>query len=192
MANSTDWLDTQTKAQLQKNPPDKFAPPVVDGYSLILLERGTDSERIYRTIQSLAEDASIALLECPFIVRQHLSLTDALQGQFELICSDSISIFLDDNVVRHAESAYLNDLYRTVHKSEEFEPVKIRLKFVPDHEDGKRFLRQFFGQVLGVSETHTVTRKKARIMVHWGNKLGAIVESEDSARESAGPDFGQL
>jgi hypothetical protein len=180
MSKSTDWLDTQTKAQLQKSPPDKLAPPVVGGYSLVLLERGTDRERVFRTIQALAEDADKVVSKCPVVVRHNLSLADALEGQFELVCTDSISVFLNDNVIRAAEPAYLDDLYRTVRKSAEFEPVTIHLRSIPDDEDGKRFLRQFFGQVLGVPATHIVARKKARIMLHWGSKLGAVVEIEDS------------
>ncbi|HTQ39204.1 MAG TPA: hypothetical protein VMJ32_09245 [Pirellulales bacterium] len=176
--DAINWLDTQTKAQLQKSPPDKLAPPAVDGYSLVLLERGTDRERVYKTIEALADNPNKIISKCPVVVRQHLTLTDALEGQFELICTDSISIFLDDNIVRDGECEYLDDLYRNVRKSTEFEPVNIELRSIPNNESGKRFLRQFFGQVLGVPPKHTVTRKKARIMVHWGNKLGAVIESD--------------
>ncbi len=52
MSVSNDWLDTQTKAQLEKNPPEKLAPPVVARYSLVLLERGSDSQRVDRTLRA--------------------------------------------------------------------------------------------------------------------------------------------
>ena len=179
MSNSNDWLDTQTKAQLERSPPDKLAPPVVAGYSLVLLERGCDIQRVDRTLRALIEDRNYVPRKCPFVVRRELSLADAIEGQFELICTDSISVFVNDDVVRTAKASYLYDLFETVRNSSEFQPIRVHLKSVPDDERGRRFLSQFFGQVLNVPTTHVVARKKARIMYHWGNKLGAVIEPED-------------
>lgn len=179
MSDSTDWLDTETKAQLWKNPPDKLAPPDVDGYSLVLLERGTDRDRVENAILTLADDATVVAKECPCVVRRNLSLTDALVGQFELICSDSISVFLRDDVVRLGNPSYLRELFDNLRAGEEFAPVTAQLTSIPADEHGRRFLLQFFGQFLGLDTTHTVTRKKARIMAHWAAKLGATIEFND-------------
>lgn len=179
MPDSSDWLAPQTKAQLCKDPPDKLAPPDVDGYSLVLLERGTDHPRVDHALHALADDVTNFAANCPFIVRRNLSLTEALVGQFELICCDSISIILRYDVVRFAQPAYLHDLYDRLRDGDEFAPVAVHLKSVPDDESGRRFLLQFFGQFLGVGATHFVARKKARIMAHWGEKLGASLEVDD-------------
>jgi len=172
MSDSTDWLDAQTKAHLQKVPPDRLAPATVIGYSLVLLERGSDHERVRAVLGAVADEIIDTTAKCPLVIRRSLSLSDALLGQFELICADSISIFVDDNVVQFGEPSYLHELFETVHKSDEFAPVTVHLSSVPENEDSQRFLRQFFGQVLGVPPTHVVARKKARIMAHWGARFG--------------------
>ena len=85
MSEPNDWLDTQTKAQLAACPPEKLAPPTVAGYSLVLLEPGPDRRRVDETLQRLIGNSTFAPWRCPFIVQHDLSLTDALEGQFELI-----------------------------------------------------------------------------------------------------------
>jgi hypothetical protein len=181
MSESAEWLDTQTKACLQKDPPDKQAPADVDGFTLVLLERGADCQRVERAIRALAGDDVPVEVNCPAVLRQNLLLPDALVGQFELICSDSISVFLRDDVVRYAEPSYLCSLYDHLRTAEEFSPVTVQLESIPDNENGRRFLLQFFGQFLGVGATHTVARKKARIMAHWGTKMGISVAVDDRA-----------
>lgn len=180
MADSTDRLNTQTEACLQKDPPDKLAPALVDGFSLVLLERGPDRDRVVKAIQALADNPAAAFGECPVVLRRNLTLTDALFGQFELICSDSISVFLRDDVVRCADPNYLLNLYGQLRTGEEFSPVTVHLTSIPDDENGRRFLLQFFGQFLGVETTHTVARKKARIMAQWGARLGIAIEFPES------------
>ena len=82
--------------------------------------------------------------------------------------------------VSDAESvAHLRALYDHLRTGEEFSPVTVHLDSVPDNEQGRRFLLQFFGQFLGVGATHTVARKKARIMAHWGGKLGVSIVMDD-------------
>ena len=181
MSDSAEWLDAQTKAYLQKDPPDKLAPPDVDGFTLVLLERGADYERVDLAIRALADDVAAVETKCPVVLRRNLTLSDALVCQFELICSDSISVLLRDDVVRSAKPSYLRSLYDNLRRAEEFSPVAVQLNFVPDNEDGRRFLLQFFGQFIGVGAMHTVPRKKARIMAHWGSKMGVSIALPDSA-----------
>ena len=91
MSESTEWLDTQTKMQLAADPPDKLAPPTVGGFSLVLLNRGPNRQRVEGVLRTLVDDPTSIVTKCPCIVRRGLSLADALLGQFELICADSIS-----------------------------------------------------------------------------------------------------
>jgi len=176
MSDSNDWLKTQTKAQLQKLPPDKLAPAVVAGYSLVLLERGPDRERVLATLRNVAGHNRGFAASCPLVVRRNLSLTDAMVAQFELICADSIAVFVNDDVVRLAKQSYLNKLFKDVRGSAEFAPVIIHLTSIPDDVDGQRFLRQFFGPGIGVPTTHTVARKKARVMREWAARLRVTIE----------------
>ena len=85
---------------------------------------------------------------------------------------DGSLVFLRDEVVRNAVPSYLRELYADLRTGDEFAPVIVHLKSIPDNEDGRRFLLQFFGQFLGIGATHQVARKKARIMAHWAARLG--------------------
>jgi hypothetical protein len=182
MSEPIDWLDTQTKEQLEPCPPQKLAPPVVAGYSLILLEQGPDPQRMDRTLRLLARDTIKSPYPCPGVIQSMLSLTDALLGQFELICADSISVFLDDEVWQNAKKSYLNDLFQTLRQSTEFQPVRVSIPSLPDGERVAPFLEQFFGEARTPPITQVVARKKSRIMRHWGSKLDISVECEDVAR----------
>lgn len=179
MSESTDWLDTQTKAQLAADPPDKLAPPIVSGFSLVLLQRGPDRLRVERILTRLVVNLASISTECPCVVRRGLSLADALLGQFEFICADSISIFVGDEVAQNAPPTYLNDLFGRLRKSPEFQLVTVCVRSVPDDDRGIRFLEQFFGHALKLPATQVVAYKKARIMQHWASKLGAVVDVTD-------------
>lgn len=178
MLERESWLDLQTQEQLCSDPPKKRAPPVVAGYSLVLLERGYDRDRVDTVVQSLAHSPAIAGAECPFVLRRSLDLTEALECQFELICADSISVFIDDAVLSNGRPDYLNQLFVRLRASTEFKPTRIKVTDVPATEEGDRFLTQFFGKVLAAPITQVVAYKKARIMEHWAAKLGVDFTSE--------------
>lgn len=44
------WLDTETKALLQHVPPEKYAPPDTDTFTLVLLEKGNDTTWLLRSL----------------------------------------------------------------------------------------------------------------------------------------------
>jgi hypothetical protein len=132
--------------------------------------------------ETAVDEAAAGVSGCPLVVRRNLSFSDALVVQFELICADAVSVILRDEVVRFAEPDYLSGLYRDLRQADEFAPVKVQLPTVPLDENGKAFLRQFFGQVLGVDQTHTVCRKKARIMSYWAAQMGVAIEVESSVK----------
>ena len=118
----SEWLDTETQAILQGKDPPKIAPPLEAGFSLILLERGQNIELLHRALSRILDlekyDTISALLEkpCPFIIQASLSYEEASLGQFELICADSISVILRDNVALDGETDYPENLYQSLRR----------------------------------------------------------------------------
>jgi hypothetical protein len=176
------WLDTETLALLERDPPDKLAPAEVVGFTLVLLKvYGQDTGRLARALQRIADStdgSAIELAGCapPCAVKKGLTHADALLGQFELIAADSISVFLDDEVFECASPDYLRQLYAELMQSTEFEPVALRVESIPSSEQGAAFVQQF----LGLDDAWRVgpiqaPRKKARIMSHWASKIGGRV-----------------
>jgi len=100
-----------------------------------------------------------------------------------LVCCDSISVFLKVEVLSSATGAYLARLYSQVQSSSEFEDVIVRVTAIPNTDQGKRIVQQFFGGAekvsvadgTGYSYAGAMMRKKARIMAHWAGKIGAEV-----------------
>lgn len=117
------------------------------------------------------------------LIASGLSLEDALLGQFELACCDSVSAFLRDEVAREADARYLDGVYSSVLHSPEFEEVRVEVVAIPGTDEGSRFVDQFLGPSasrvpLSDGEPRLVlnpTRKKARIMAYWAEKVGARV-----------------
>ena len=121
-----------------------------------------------------------------------LSFTEALNAQFELVCHNAVSIFLRDEVVSSATKEYLNELYSSVQSSSEFENVTVRISSIPDSDSGRQFIQQFLGDEQRIlfnkrgrnySCEEKLMRKKARIVRHWGTKIGAEVIVIDEKRE---------
>jgi hypothetical protein len=183
------WLDTETKAMLQQLPPEKYAPPVTGLFTLVLLKKSGNLDRLLRALRripgvSQAKAVEVAALMCPAIVASGLSLGDAMLGQFELVCCNSVSVFLRSEVVCSSEHLYLGQLYQQFQKSPEFENVKVMILSVPQTVSGGHFVDQFLGGIDVIPEIvvaglrsheETMMRKKARIMVHWAEKIGAKV-----------------
>ncbi len=143
MSDSCEWLDTQTKAELAGSPPQKSAPPTEAGYSIVLLRHGYDLQRVDSVLERIVSDSRTLGRECPLVVRSGLSETDAIEIQFEFICVDSVSVFIEDQVLENAAQDYLNDLYETLLQSSEFQPMRVHVVSVPPDNDGMRFLEQF-------------------------------------------------
>jgi hypothetical protein len=179
----SEWLDTQTKALLQGIDPSKIAPPTEIDFSIVLLEHGQNMELLQRALSRILEpekqETICELLEkpCPLVIQSSLSYESASLGQFELICADSISVILHDDVASEGESDYLENLYQSLRQSQEFQAVLATLLTVPIDDRGQNFCNQFLGggNVLPPI-TFSTTFKKARIMRHWARKIGADVE----------------
>jgi hypothetical protein len=182
----TEWLDTETKALLQANPPDKMAPPDTGTFTLVLLAPGRDVERTAWAVGWIcrcgeADAMARAAGQLPAVVAAGLSVEDALIGQFELVCCDCVSVFLADEVVEGADPDYLQDLYATLCQSSEFDEVTVEIRAVPDTPEGRKFLAQFLGpraaaqitSFAGLPTQQRMMRKKARVLLHWADKVGA-------------------
>ena len=175
------WLDTETKALLQKSPPKKLAPPDTATITLLLLSiYQYDIKREIRAIQRILQTSNVDAKQLlaqplPAKITNGLTHNNALLGQFELICCDSVSVFIEDDVMKGASQDYLDNLYELLLKSDEFQEVQIRIDSIPANEQGDRFVDQFLGADFSKYPVELTTlRKKARLMNHWSTKIGGV------------------
>jgi hypothetical protein len=179
-----DWLDTETKALLQRSPPEKLAPPDTAAFTLVLLALGGHDHRaiveaVQRAAQvSAAEAEGILGGRLPASVKKGLSYSDAQIGQFELICCDAISVIIADEVVAGAPADYLMELYAKLQKIDEFRLVTVRIDLLPHSPSGQEFCKKFLGGKEPTAATMKVMRKKARVMQHWATRIGARMSIE--------------
>jgi hypothetical protein len=177
------WLDTETKAILQRSPPKKLAPPDTGTFALVLLAVSGGitarlTEAVERILRSSPREAAqrVLSLPVPSLVAGGLSYEDALLGQFELISCDAVSVFLAGEVVTNAPKNYLVELFAHLRHSPEFQPVELRIESLPSDTRRSEFLDRFVGAGLHPLPLRiTAMRKKARIMEHWAAKIGGRV-----------------
>ena len=181
------WLDTETKELLQKVQDEKLAPPKTAEFGLVLVRKGNDYNRLTRAVVQInkcseRDAAKLASSQPPVVINPDLTEGEALWGQFELICSDAISLFLRSEVLEQNDRAYLDKLFNQVSHSDEFKPCTICLVEVPQTDAGEKFITQFLGRAPSFPATVTVPFKKGRIMEHWARRVGAkvILRSNES------------
>jgi len=163
----------------------------MEDFALVLLRKGPDRQRLVRAIMQInecSEATAVALASRSTPVTVNSSLTEAAAalGQFELICSDAVSIYLRSEILEENDEPYLEGLFKTVSESPEFWPVRVRVIQVPETESGEKFLKQFVGgstQARAFPMTFTVPFKKARIMEQWAERVGAEIKQELSDAE---------
>lgn len=171
---------------LQREPPDKLAPAKLPDYSVVMLEAGADRERMVRAMRRINDCSELearTLLDgrLPRVISPDLSYHMAGLAQFELVCCDAVSVVIPSEVIVAAEPAYLRNLFAKLRQSDEFQGVTLRLESLPSGDVSLRFLDQFLGveEVWANAQRFPVDLrmfyKKARIMTHWGNKIGAEV-----------------
>jgi hypothetical protein len=191
------WLDTETKAILQRERELPIAPPKVGEFALVLGSKGADPGRLVRAVcrvNDCSRLAAVRLLEQRLPVTINLDLTeeDATLGQFELVCCEAVSAVLRSEVAGEAGHEYLADLLKTISQSPEFQRRTIWIYGVPATEAGQRFVDQFLGvelSALSLPCRFTMPAKKARIMEHWAARVGAQVRG-DPAEPHGPPDAG--
>lgn len=176
------WLDTETKSILWKEPEPKLAPPKAGEFALVLLKEGKDFKRLVRAIQrtnkcSEREATDLACSRLPYVVNHGLTEAEALYGQFELICCDSISAFIRSEIL-NGDEEYLQTIYTQILASPEFRPVMIEVSGLPETEAEHRFFDQFLGLATLPTKKFSVLVpfKKARIMHHWATRIGAQIK----------------
>ena len=180
------WLDTETKAILQKQDEPRLSPPKVAEFALVLGEKGTDRERLVRAVCRIndcgrSEAATLVDRPSPVTVNSDLTEEEATFGQFELICCDAISAVVRSEVAEQADKEYLQDLLRRISQSPEFKPATVMIEDVPLNEAGQRLVDQFLGmelqrlRLLGLPHRFAMPVKKARILKHWAARVGARV-----------------
>ncbi len=85
------WLDTETKAILQRSPPEKLAPPNTATFALVLLAaQGEVRKRLAAAVERVqveTRDQARRVLKqpLPVLIKRGLSYEDALLGQFEFV-----------------------------------------------------------------------------------------------------------
>ena len=179
----TSWLDTETKAALQQVPPQKLAPATVQTFSVVVLsgdarhDHGRHVRAFDRILRTSLSDAEFQTRRTPpFVVKHGLTPSDAMLAQFELVCCDVVSVFVSDEVASNAEPSYLAELYGSLIRADEFKKVTVRVVSIPAHPAGRAFVEQFIGRDVPTLPCYLLAmRKKARIMSHWGQKIGAQV-----------------
>ena len=176
------WLDTETKAILQKE--DESKPTLVKTaeFALVLIRKGTDDERLVRAIRRINECGEAKAVELvhlpkPVTINAGLTEAEAYFGQFELICCDAIAAFFRSEIIlEQNEPRYLRALYQQIERSREFKPTLMEVVQVPATEGGEMFIDQFIGNDFSnESFSCVVPYKKARIMKHWATRVGAEV-----------------
>lgn len=173
-----DWIDAQTRSMLCIDPPAKQTAIGIKSYTLLLLETGQDARRIEQAIVKIENHVDRTVYEGPSIVARELTLDDAVAGQFELASCDCISAFVPDEVASGHNEDYLEQLAEAVKHSPEFQPVTVRLTSIPNTKAGRRFSWQFLGMAVSMAAPREIQvhRKKARLMLHWGEKSEVQIE----------------
>lgn len=190
MKTKGDLLDTETQGMLEWPPRGKLAPPTAACFAVVLLEKGADLARVARAIArgrepDGTEAGAVAGSPTPVTVSFGLTHSGALLLQYELVCADCVSVFVEEHVVRAPEN-YLRHLYARLRRSPEFAVRDVEIVSVPRSQAGAGFLDQFLGVTPGEFQAQRPMRisvmfKKARIMKHWADRIGADVTiSEES------------
>ncbi|HSH95093.1 MAG TPA: hypothetical protein VK968_13160 [Roseimicrobium sp.] len=180
------WLDTETKAILHKEPDEKLAPPKAGEFALVVLEWGKDLRRNIRAVCRINGCTELEAMELaqrtpPFAINIGLTEAEALKGQFELICCDSISVFLRSDVWSQSDAEYLQSILHKVRNSPEFRPTPVLVYEIPDTDSGTSFVDQFIGEIQDTADdtepvSFFASHKKARIMTHWAKWAGVVMD----------------
>lgn len=174
------WLDTETRAILCADPPDKLIATATTSFSLLLILRGKDEFRITEVVSAIRSFAPPQTAKLPFVVAQNLELDEATAGQLALVACDCITAFVRDEVVNVAAAETFWQLHKEILSSPEFEQVSVQIESIPESVDGRKFRERFFGAtVVRTPARVKVFRKKARLMELWATRIGATVITEN-------------
>ena len=182
--NGNSWLVPSTKSARDNSPPQKATPATIVSFAVVILSLGAVANHVWQVgaIQKALgvsrADAALQLNRTPpFVIARELALSNAMTAQFELSCADIVSIFLSDQIVTNGEPGYLAALYRDMMYADEFRVVTVRVCLIPDGNAGRAFSDQFIEPTeRKLPSEFTAMHKKARIMLHWAKRIGAVVQ----------------
>jgi hypothetical protein len=175
------WLDSETRAVLCADPPDKLIATATTSFSLLLIVRGKDEFRVTEIVSAIRSFAPPQTIDLPFVVAQNLELDEAIAGQLALVACDCISAFVRDEVVNAAATETLRQLHKEILSSPEFEQVSVQIESIPESADGRQFRERFFGATIVRTPSKVkVFRKKARLIELWAKRIGATVFMENT------------
>ncbi len=185
------WLDTETKAILERAHEPKPTAAKAAEFGLVLLGRGSDNGRLVRAIRRINDGTEfeairLSCLPLPVAINPGLTEPEAFYGQFELICCDAVAVFVRSEVLlEQGQKEYLDALFQRVLQSPEFRPARVDVLEVPATEAGEQFVDQFLGNPCPGEKrpfdelSIWVPYKKARIMRHWAARVGAQVQCDE-------------
>jgi hypothetical protein len=122
------WLDTETKAILQREHESPLSLPKVAEFALVLGSKGVDRERLIRAVSrindcSRSEALALVRQPSPLTINSDLSEEEATFGQFELVCFEAVSAVVRSEVAEQGDREYLRDLLQRISRSPEFKPT---------------------------------------------------------------------
>lgn len=176
-----DWLDTETRAMLYPEPPEKVVQVGIESYSLLLLHQGADGPRIAEVVAAIQDCFPPLLDRFPFVIGSEMELEDALAGQFAFACCDCVTAFVRDELIKNAAASVFRQLHSEIMQSREFQSIEVEVSEIPQTEAARRFCWQFFGMATGLKIPAVIRtyRKKARMMEHWAPKAGILLSIHD-------------
>jgi hypothetical protein len=173
---SIQWLDTETRERLQADLP-KSTEVAEGAFSVVLLRAGPDTRRVESVVLELIRLTAPATPLPTLVVCQGLSLEDAMTAQAAFACCDSVAVFVRDELAEQMTPMDFVELQSEIEQSEEYQPLRVRIEYMPRNEQVHRFYWIFLGLAVGLElPTDLVAyRKKARLMQHWARYLGGRV-----------------
>ncbi len=178
----TSWLTTETRALLEKEHPEKFAPPATYAFTLVLVDWPPTADwRVLNVISracglSKGEVTNLASQPLPIELKHGMCYADAAIGQFELLACDALSFIIPDRVAENPPPGYLAELYKRLAARSDFELVEVRITSLPAGPKASDFLELFLGNPATDSAIpRKVMRRKAWLMKLLAERIGGEV-----------------
>jgi hypothetical protein len=178
----TSWLRAETRALLQEQPPEKFAPAETYSFTLVLVKLPPEAgRRVLNAIcracfLSEGEAERVKFRPLPIELKRGMCYADAAIGQFEILACDALAFIIPDRVIDDPPPGYLADLYKTLAASSDFETVDVAITSLPTSPKAREFLDLFVGDpAADILIPRRVMRRKAWLMKVLAERIGGHV-----------------
>ena len=134
-------------------------------------ERGICSvglERILDVEQRAGNSLIHWLIHVPCLSSRRFLMRKRCWDNSNLICANSVSVIIHDDVAAEGDSDYLDDLYRTLRQSNQFQLVTATLLSMPARFAAKLSAISSWCARFSFPIAFATTRKRARIMSNIG------------------------